>query len=497
VTEGGKPHALLAVSAAAVYVLSRGPLLPLGFGADADVWAVAANSRLLLSGHYAPSRFPGHPLHEALFALPMAAGPRAANTVNLALSLAVLVLTFLLARRWSITAPRVTVLLLAVQPLFWIASADSTDFMLATALALSALYAAVCERPRLGGVLLGLAAGARIECLAFALPLLWLQPRARLRMAALTAATVALLYLPVLTFYLFRSPPVGDLVTSRLGPRERVLHWLVGLWAALGLVPALALAALVARARRRIGDTVRVRQAPAVVGLLLAAAYALLTLAHPGKAAYYVPALPPLLLALSSWVEPRGRLILAAAFASYAFVYPDVVDRDARGVHLVLRANNGLLAKDVVSRVNMAGVSARVDEGRPRTGVVVLGYWLDAWRRGHPEARRVDEVAGVTLDRRHNAAWRAPDGTVMVHTLSAAEAAQVLARHVPLACGEGIDAFEREARGVDLVALGATPVPVRLLGEAVAERFVLPDMIGCLAAPPPWTDCVRARAGAR
>lgn len=493
---GGKPQTLLAATAAAAYLLSRGPLLPLGFGADADVWSVAANSRLLLSGRYAPSRFPGHPLHEALFALPMSVGPLAANSLNLALSLSVLGITFLLARRWSIAAPAVTVLLLAVQPLFWIASADSTDFMLATALALAAVYAAVRERPGLAGLLLGLAAGARIECLAFALPLLWMRPRARLRMAALAAAAVVLLYLPVFTFYLFRPAPVGDLVTADLGPRQRVLHWLVAPWAALGLVPALTLAVLVARARRRIGDTLRRRREPAVVGVLLAAAYALVTLAHPGKAAYFVPALPPLLLALSCWVAPRGRLLLAAAFASYALVYPDVVDRDAQGVHLVLRANNGLLVKDVVSRVNMAGVSARVEEGRPRAGVVALGYWLDAWRWGQPLARGVDEAAGVTLDLRRNAAWRAPDGTVMVHTLAAADVARLRARNVPLAYGEGIDAFEREARGVDLAAAGAAPVPVRLLGEAVAERFVVPDMIACLPARP-WTACVRARAGAR
>jgi hypothetical protein len=497
VPQGGKPRPLLAASAAtAAYLLTRVPLLGLGFGTDADVWSVAANGRLLLSGHYVPSRFPGHPLHEVLFAGPMVAGgPLASNAINLALSVAALALTWRLARGWAVPAPHATVALLAAHPLFWIASADSTDFMLATVLALGALEAARAARPLAAGALLGLAAGARVECLAFALPVAWLLPHARLRMAGAAAGVAALLFLPVCAFYLQRSAPVDDLVTAGLGPGPRVTLWLVAMWAALGLVPGATLAALLARARGRVAETLRARDPLAVAGLLLAAAYALLTLAHPSKASYFVPALPLLLLTLSRWVEPRGRLLLAAAFVSYALIYPDLVDRDPQGVRATLRANNGLVAKDVVARVNAAHVFAQVERGRPPAGVVVLGYWLDAWRWGEPAAVRVAAVGGVPLDPVRNAAWRAPDGTVLVHTLSATEAPALRARGLPLAYGEGIDAYAREVRGVDLAALGATAVPVRVLGREAAERFTAPHMIACLAAAGPWVECLRARTG--
>ena len=66
-----------------------------------------------------------------------------------------------------------------------------------------------------------------------------------------------------------------------------------------------------------------------------------------------------------------------------------------------------------------------------------------------------------------------------------------------IAYGEGADVLERETYGLDLPALGATPVPVRLLGAEVAERFTAPQMIACLGAAGPWAECLRARTGAR
>jgi hypothetical protein len=130
--------------------------------------------------------------------------------------------------------------------------------------------------------------------------------------------------------------------------------------------------------------------------------------------------------------------------------------------------------------------------------VVVLAYWLDAWRWGEPRAARVDELApGVPADPLSNAAWRAPDGTVLAHSLTPAELQGLRARGVGIACGEGAEVLERETYGLDLPALGATPVPVRLLGADVAERFTAPHMIACLAAAGPWAECLRARTGER
>ena len=494
VSEGGRPGKLLAASAAA-YLLSRAPLLGLGFGADADVWTVAANSRLLLAGAYVPSRFPGHPLHELLFAWPMAAGgPLAANGLNLALSLVALWLTWTLARGWAVAAPLATVALVAVHPLFWIASADSTDFMLATTLALAALLGAQLGRPLLAGASLGLACATRIECLLFAVPLAFILRAGRIR-AGLAAAGVAAAFLAPVALYYLRHP--APLNTGFL-PSGRLMGWVAALASAVGLVPALALAALLVRARATALNTLRQRDPLAVAGALLVCAFVAFLFLHPGKSAYLTSAVPLALIALSRWTSGRGRMLLAAAFLSYGVVYPDVVDRDAGGVHAVLRANNGLLAKDVVARVNMQQVYAQVEARRPRSGVVVLAYWLDAWRWGEARAARADELApGVPADPLSNAAWRAPDGTVLAHSLTPAELRGLRAQGVGIAYGEGADVLERETYGLDLPALGATPVPVRLLGAEVAERFTAPQMIACLGAAGPWAECLRARTGAR
>lgn len=57
--------------------------------------------------------------------------------------------------------------------------------------------------------------------------------------------------------------------------------------------------------------------------------------------------------------------------------------------------------------------------------------------------------------------------------------ARLSAAGVPVAYGEGIDAFLHEIHGYDVKAYWAVEVRVRTLGEAVSEHFVLPAVARC------------------
>ena len=81
-----------------------------------------------------------------------------------------------------------------------------------------------------------------------------------------------------------------------------------------------------------------------------------------------------------------------------------------------------------------------------------------------------------------NRAYRTSDGTWVVHNVDQAGVARLSAAEVPVAYGEGSDAFLREIHGYDVKAYGTVEVRVGRLGEAVAEHFVLPAVARCAFA---------------
>jgi hypothetical protein len=490
-----KTTALRPLLVAALYVASRLPLLLVGFGSDADAWSVAANAPdLVLHGRYHPSRFPGHPLHEGLYSLAIVAGgPLTANVLSLLLSAAVLALVWWSARRLDSATPAWLVLALAVQPLFWITSADSTDFMLAALLGLAGLLLAEEDHATAAGVAIGLATATRIESAAFVVPALVLLRHARLRSASVFALVALVCYLPVLRLGAGAGDP-ADILVPHLSVWAHVVTFATALWAATGLVPGLVLIGLLAASVPRARAVLAARDPMAWSALWLIAAYGAATLVHPTKPTYYLPILPVCLLALGRCAAPRWQAALALAFLSYAFVYPDVVDRKQGRLVFGFRWNNGLVVKDWIARWDAAGAAASIDRNRPRPAVVVLAYWLPMWKVDHPEARAVDALAsGLPLDPRTNEARVDHDGSLLCHKLDRASAER-LGSTRQLAFGEGVDEFMLQTYGYDLKQLGATAVRVTELGPQVAERFSFPTLMACSLRRGPFVPCVQGES---
>ena len=149
-----------------VFILSRWPLLHLGYGIDDDAWAMAgAADTLAATGRYLPSRFPGYPSAELyyagafrLFGTSWAVGNGAAAFAGL-LGVVAVALAF---RRSSPVLGLFAASALAFHPAFWIASTTTLDFVLSASLVAALVLALFKDRPWIAGALLGLAAGARI-----------------------------------------------------------------------------------------------------------------------------------------------------------------------------------------------------------------------------------------------------------------------------------------------------------------------------------------------
>jgi len=480
------------------YVASRAPLMVLGFGSDGDAWSLAGTAvRLVRHGQYRVSRAPGHPVQEAIHAMPIAfGGPLASNALTLLFSLVLLAVLARLGRVLGVPRPYWAVAMLAVHPLFWITSADSTDFMLAALFGTAALLAATSGSWRWAGVLLGLGMGTRMEIAVFALPLIVLS-RDRLRWGTLAVAalTGAASYLPVLLAYHGSPWQVGDLYTSRLDPATRAKLLVGSAWAATGLVPGLAVAGALFAHSREIVHLAR-RKDPLLLGAAsLAGGLLLVTIVHPGKPTYYVPLLPLAVLALTRVAPLAWRVILLLSFLSHALVYPDVIDQVCGSVSFGFRLNNGLVVKDWVARWNATQAAAMLEENRPSDcDVMVLGYWLPMWRWEHLEAAPIEALApGVRVDPRTNAAFLGRQGVRSVHNLDRLASAALRQQGMRLCYGEGIDGFMREAHGYDIREFEAAALRTRDLGHGVFDRFALPTLLRCGLGEGRWRECVRSR----
>jgi hypothetical protein len=486
------------LAAGLAYLASRTPLLVLGFGSEADSWSLASAAvDLVRHGEYHVSRAPGHPLHEVIHAVPIAlGGSLASNAVTVFFSFGLLAVLARLGRVLGVSRPCWAAAILAVHPLFWITSADSTDFVLAALLGTSALLAATEGAMRWAGILLGLGVGTRIEIAVFAFPLAVLSrergPGTTLAMAVLTSAAC---YLPVLFSYQHAPWLIGDLYTSRLDLATRAQLFGAAAWTATGLVPGLVVAGAIFTNWTAVTSLLSRKDPLLLATFTLACSYLLVTLVHPGKPAYYVPLLPLTILALTRLAPVAWRVALLLSFMSYALVYPDVIDRLGGSVSLGFRWNNGLAVKDWVARWNAVQAAAAIDQNRPLDcDVMVLGYWLPIWRWRHPEATTIEVLEpGVRVDPRTNAAFLAPDGRRSVHNLDRAASATIQRAGPRLCYAEGIDAFLRQVYGYDIHEFAAREVRTRDLGDGVSDRFTLPLLLRCGLAGGSWRECVRLR----
>lgn len=496
----GSKLGLLAL--AAMYVLSRLPLSLVGFGNDGDAWSMASNASDFVRGTYRISRLPGHPLYEGLYSVgTVLGGPVACNLLTVGLSAILLLMVWRLGEILKVHRPAWAAVALATQAIFWVSSADSTDFILATLVGTSSVLAAVHGRSLLCGVCLGMAVATRAEMALYVIPLVILGRGLRGRqVVTATVLTAAILFIPVWST-LYESNWRGwftrVFLMPEASPKQWVLLFAARAWAVLGLISLIILGVIIAIQRGRIISLVLSRDPLILASAGLAAAYLAMTLVHPSKSTYYVPLLPLALLSIMHVAVRWQRLLLVLSFAMYAAVYPDVIDVVDGRIQFGFRWNNGLVVKEWIARRNTVFASEMIEQNRPRgPSVLLLGYWLPVWRYGNPSSEPVTDMTGLgNIDTTLNQAYRTEDGALVIHNADEGSVSKLAAAEKRLVYGEDIDAFLKETQGFDVKTYGATEVRVRRLGKAAAERFTLPVLVGCGFAQERWEACVTREIG--
>jgi hypothetical protein len=377
--------------------VSRLPFLLPGFGSEEDAWGLYYIARkVALSGAYEVSRLPGHPLQEAVYILLWKQGAPAFNLLT-ALFATVATGFFMAAlRKLKVPHAHIAGMAFAFIPVVYINSCNAMDYLWAMAFLMAAFYMAAGSRWWAAGLLIGLAAGCRITSLAMVVPLTFLaggnpggasQRKAFLKLALASAVSAFLVFIPVIMAYGFSFFTFTAQIP--VGWHKAVFNATLGVWGVIGFVDLCFALLLLFRIRKSAPTLPRgLLHCCLAVFVIHAAAYGAL----PQKAAFFIPALPFVVLLLA-WHFPR-RYLTAFSFSMIfsAFFIGIHLDDDNRGagsspwsVHFAVAGKP--LALDFLRGPVMAERQKRInkiefsEKAAQRIGalqgpaVVIAGFW--------------------------------------------------------------------------------------------------------------------------
>lgn len=426
-------------------LLSRLPWIGHDYGSDPDAYRVVATARALLHGEaYAPSRLPGYPGYEFLSVLTADGPPWASNLVTALSSVAAFVLLALLLRQLGARNYLLLACGFAMVPVVYISSCCTMDYLPSMTLSFSAAFALFRGRAAVAGMLLGLAISCRMTAGAMVLPLgvwLWLSLpwrealRASLTFGAIALGVAALFFLPVWRiygagFFMFYDnddyPPL-DIVL----PRATTL-----VWGTLGCAALLLIVVLLPWYRRYSGEQLRCvrKRHMLVVALGTCVLYLAAFVRLPDEAGYLVPLVPWMLVSLAILAPPLLNSLLAAALLLSPWLGFD-------GWRPVLRGP--ILEDHAVRESQDADTRAVIEAVRPLPGraTVVCGWVLP---------RLSLELHGNTLGP-HQFIYLVDNEDQYQYYLRAGW--QIY--YIP-----GVDAYESQARQIELAEHGARPLDV-------------------------------------
>lgn len=158
-----------------IFVLSRIPLLNLGFGSDSDAWRIANSAFDLYYFHiYHPSRFPGYPLVEFINSLIINHGWLTTNILTMVLSLISVIIFAMILKELEIKNKGLIIITYAFLPILWINSASTMDYMWALTFIILCWFLILKEKFVLAGLIFGLSIGSRPTSIFLIIPFIYL-----------------------------------------------------------------------------------------------------------------------------------------------------------------------------------------------------------------------------------------------------------------------------------------------------------------------------------
>jgi hypothetical protein len=383
-----------------VYVLSRLPFIPLGYGADSDAWQVARVAASFRgTGVYSASRLPGYPLFEILNSVLVTFGGwYASNTATVLASLILLLAFVKIVVRLEARYPRWLIFLFAFFPLFWINSANTMDYLWALLFVMLSWLFLLNGRVGLGALFLGLSMGFRLTSCLFIIPYsgyLFLTGRKNHIVPLVAIATVVGVasFSPSLTAH-----GLGTF-TFLMSPYHEPSHIPYYAMYSLGIVSTLLLLYWVSRQWRPLWQGWRSKDPIVITCIVAVALVAVVFCIAPLDKSYLIPLFPFLFILLDKYAVPKLLAAFTITAVLYGFVMIEVKDTESLDeIRVRPHIDYGLVVKDFFERKEQLELREKLvpflveEYGRERKVLFVTG-----WRTGIPQLLGNPRVAERSL----------------------------------------------------------------------------------------------------
>ena len=350
------------------FVLSRVPLLNLGFGSDSDSWRVAISAfDLHYFGIYHPSRFPGYPLPEFFNSLIINYGWLATNIATMILSLISVIIFAKILKELNIKNKGLIVITYAFLPILWVNSASTMDYMWALTFIMFTWFFIIRKQYALAGLIMGLAIGSRITSSLLILPFVYLilseNKRINDVIYYLIAAimTSLILYLP-----LFLQYNLGFLTYQPV--LMGALAIFLDVCQNFGLLAVIFALILFILSSKSLLHKVFEKDTLTLFLLFSVGIVFILYVKTPYEVAYLIPAVPFLLILLNNITKEKFFIILCILLISNSFVSFTLVDSSNI-------TREGIITKDMAIRYTIAQTQS-VLTSNMTNAVIITGEHL-------------------------------------------------------------------------------------------------------------------------
>lgn len=379
-----KPYIFLLIF---LFIVSRAPLLNLGFGSDPDAWRVADSAfDLHYFSIYHPSRFPGYPLYEFFNSLVINYGWLATNVATMVISLISVFIFAKILKELDIKNKGLLVITYVFLPILWINSASTMDYMWALTFILFTWFFIIKKQYLLAGFMMGLAIGSRMTSVALILPFIYLiltetkNVKNAVYYIIIASVTSIILYLPLFFQY--------NLNFLTYYPNEMtVIHILLNINYYFGILAVFFGLLLLILSFKSLLNKILKKDNFTLFLLFFIGIVLILFIKAPYEVAYIIPAIPFLLILMSNISKKQFFAVFCILLMSNGFIsFASLNDSSI--------ADEGLIMHDVEFRDTLLQMQI-IANSNINDSVIITGEYLYALSYFYEKSSKNPEVIGM------------------------------------------------------------------------------------------------------
>jgi hypothetical protein len=366
------------------FLITRIPLLNLGYGKDPDAWRVAISALYLKNYHiYQTSRSPGYPLTEFVNSIVIQYGWVATNSITMLLSLASVIIFGKILDIIKIEKKGLLTVTYAFMPILWINSTNTMDYMWGLTLLLISWYFSLKKRYLLSSIPMGLAISSRINLILFLLPLtylVWEETRniKKVIYFNLGAGIISIImFSPLLIKYGLGFITYVQANFTLISYIEQAGYHV---YAGFGPLPIIIfLMGMLISAKKLIVQVLNGNEE--IIFLILAIVPTLiLYLKAPYEAEYLIPVIPFGLILVGKLYSSRLFSLLCILLLLNSVVSVCFVSIDDNGKPEFKIIDEGAIRKNIDERIHIMQYSEQIRSSKINHSVVVAYYYLPSIR---------------------------------------------------------------------------------------------------------------------